>query len=972
MRFTLYVNGMPFDGDTIKTKSLGGSESAGYYLAKELAKDHNVTVFSNTDKPGRFDGVTYFPIGQSTKKNPFGEGFEQYSDIVQTDVLIGQRVPAMFSKVYESKMNFWWSHDLALKRFQGQFNAQLWNVNRFLSVSEFHSKQIAETYGVKEDFLSVLPNGVDHSLYTGRKDPDKKLLSKTLLFSSRPERGLLELVQENGVMEQLQRADPEIRLIVCCYDNTQKGMEQLYNYCFQRCKELPNVEFYGAKTKQELAVIEQNAWLQVYPTQFEETSCITAMNTQAAGTPFVAGKYGALPETLNGGGVYWVDKFDPSAFAETIYNASKNPIEWRTKHSQALSKGQDYGWDKSAEIVVDLAEKEFKKATSDKHRVLKHLVHYSDITAAKIHAERTGIDSPELAKYDKLFNSYQSYYEQAALNLVDRVKKISLGNWDFMENDARIKPMSHAIKLAKEGAKVLDYGCWLGQQTSYYAKCAPTKDFIGVDIVKNNVEEAQKFVDQEGIKNVKYVQAKEPEELHLLGFKYDLIILGEVLEHIIDPVDFLKQIEGLCNEGARIVLSVPTGISDDYIGHKQFNELPQHIHRFEVADLMEMIGRKKQFNIDVMSYGRTDSNELRASTVITWLYDKDNLEVNPIDYDRKLSQQCPRETLTACIITKPDGDTLAKTLKTIQPITDQYVIGIDGEENEGRAWQIAREYGAEVFKIESPLKSGFDVARNTTIQRATCDWIMWIDDDEQLEWPDRFSKYLKQNQYDSYAIHQHHFSAEPAGIIKSDWPCRVFRNHIGAKFFGVVHEHPELELNKGCGHTFLTAANEVAIMHNGYDTEDVRRKRFARNWDLMIRDREKYPTRELAKFLWIRDLVHMNRFELEQNGSKITEEMKVRAKEAVDMWRELVKQKKYRLLRDSIEYYSEAVSLLTGGGGMAFETGCRANIFGMGDKINGSAMPTIRAKFLDVEDVKSFSAAILEEKLNPLIGQRYL
>ena len=56
---TIVVAGIPFNGDTIKTQSLGGSETAGYYMGLELAKrGHRVTMFTNGEE-GMFDGVDY-------------------------------------------------------------------------------------------------------------------------------------------------------------------------------------------------------------------------------------------------------------------------------------------------------------------------------------------------------------------------------------------------------------------------------------------------------------------------------------------------------------------------------------------------------------------------------------------------------------------------------------------------------------------------------------------------------------------------------------------------------------------------------------------------------------------------------------------------------------------------------------------------------------------------------------------------
>ena len=297
-------------------------------------------------------------------------------------------------------------------------------------------------------------------------------------------------------------------------------------------------------------------------------------------------------------------------------------------------------------------------------------------------------------------------------------------------------------------------------------------------------------------------------------------------------------------------------------------------------------------------------------------------------------------------------------------LADEIIIGIDSKNAQAtNAWRIAKDFGAKPFKVESPLNIGFDEARNATIQNASSDWIMWINDDETFQWPERMKKYLRNSQYDAFAIHQHHFSAEPAGVIKTDLPCRIFRNNADIRFYGFVHEHPEKKLNEGAGNVFLLPQTEVAICHNGYDTEDTRRKRFERNFPLMMKDREKYPNRHLGKFLWIRDLAHMNRFEYLQTG-QISESMIMRSKEAVAFWRILVKDNQHRMVNDCLQYVGECVDMLTNGNGIEFELGLGASKQGFGDHLNGSAMPSQRGKFMNEEDIRNYTKIMIDSKLD--------
>jgi len=91
----MVVPGLPFDGTTIKTKSLGGSETAGYYMALELARrGHRVTMFTN-GQPGMYDGVCYQPLS----------AWQQYGTMHPHDIAIVQRVPELFSHRLNSKLN---------------------------------------------------------------------------------------------------------------------------------------------------------------------------------------------------------------------------------------------------------------------------------------------------------------------------------------------------------------------------------------------------------------------------------------------------------------------------------------------------------------------------------------------------------------------------------------------------------------------------------------------------------------------------------------------------------------------------------------------------------------------------------------------------------------------------------------------------------------------------------------------------
>lgn len=108
----------------------------------------------------------------------------------------------------------------------------------------------------------------------------------------------------------------------------------------------PGVVFRGRLPQNELARELQRASLWLYPTNFFETSCITAMEMQAAGVIPVTRRHGALPETCPGAIFVDGNPSDPEVqqlYAEQAISLWRSPVrEARmraavTRHACSLS-----------------------------------------------------------------------------------------------------------------------------------------------------------------------------------------------------------------------------------------------------------------------------------------------------------------------------------------------------------------------------------------------------------------------------------------------------------------------------------------------------------------------------------------------------------------------------------------------------------------------------------------------------------
>ena len=176
---------------------------------------------------------------------------------------------------------------------------------------------------------------------------------------------------------------------------------------------------------------------------------------------------------------------------------------------------------------------------------------------------------------------------------------------------------------------------------------------------------------------------------------------------------------------------------------------------------------------------------------------------------------------------------LYRCLESVKPIADEIIVCDTGSSD--RTMEIAREYTDQVYEI--PWDDDFAAARNRSIEKATGDWVLWIDADEYLLGAENLGKYLRDNMYNGYVIRQHHHAIDAE--FKPDVPVRLFRNRMGIRFFGCVHEHPETGLNEGVKPAVILG--DVHVMHDGYVTENVRRRRFLRNLPMVLKDRKRHP-----------------------------------------------------------------------------------------------------------------------------------
>lgn len=284
----------------IDEQGIGGSETAAVLMARELhLRGHQVTVLSDCgpELEGKYDGVTY---------HHYDRAMQSPKDYA-CDVYIISRQPSAADIPIPHRTKILWVHDIHVGQPSADLLRQLETFDSIFCLSEWHKNFFHSTYRqLPSNRIHVTRNGIDISRF--QEKPVKK--GNRLIFSSSPDRGLDRLIE---LMPQILERVPNTELHVYYgFDNWKKAIT-LYNNPaeaerlgkFEKLIEEESkkgyLHYHGRVNQRALAQAFLASKVWAYPTWFTETSCISAMEAQAAECVPVTSYLAALTETVTHG-----------------------------------------------------------------------------------------------------------------------------------------------------------------------------------------------------------------------------------------------------------------------------------------------------------------------------------------------------------------------------------------------------------------------------------------------------------------------------------------------------------------------------------------------------------------------------------------------------------------------------------------------------------------------------------------------
>lgn len=359
--------GLTYDGNTLDTRGLGGSESAVILISKELAKiGFDVTVYNNCidsqAEPGIYNNVRYID-------------HSQFDNNVEYDVVISSRsvFPFFNENQYSdlcsrAKHRVVWMHDTFCEgdqHIEDMINQGV--IDELFTLSDFHSTYVLNCdHGGKRNF-EVLKHKVFQTRNGAVKHIDNVILKdkdpNSFVYNASVTKGLKPLL--NYIWPEVKKNIPQAKLtVIGGYYRFREGAEpdaqekDLRKFQEEYSDSL-DVTFTNVIPQKEIADILYNATFMIYPTDFPETFGISSLESLLYKTPIITSRFGALEETAIDLACYKTNyasvpnglfpKINPDSqaeiFVQSVLEAYNDKYLLQQKQHYCDVVDDIYGWD---------------------------------------------------------------------------------------------------------------------------------------------------------------------------------------------------------------------------------------------------------------------------------------------------------------------------------------------------------------------------------------------------------------------------------------------------------------------------------------------------------------------------------------------------------------------------------------------------------------------------------------------------
>jgi FkbM family methyltransferase len=332
---------------------VGGSETAAISLARSLPPKYEIYIGGDVIEE-KIDNITFV---NSCNLDTLLRNTAFHTIIVSRYINFFEHYRYMYTH-----QTYIWAHDIHLITYGTYSNVNDILINHSDKIkgcicqTEWHKNLYTESYKALSGKIHVINNGIDTSMFeaadmtttittptsTPTPTPKPKVKNR-FIYSSCPERGLERLLELwPRICEKLENAE----LYICTYNNFPRT--DSYNYekdmKIQKMMEKhDNVKYMGKLIKPDLYLLMSTCEYWFYPTNFNETSCITAMEMLMSEVVCIYYPMGGLVNTMSEYGIQvQVKEGEEGEEIQTIVELSESTPFAETRKKELRERGKEY------------------------------------------------------------------------------------------------------------------------------------------------------------------------------------------------------------------------------------------------------------------------------------------------------------------------------------------------------------------------------------------------------------------------------------------------------------------------------------------------------------------------------------------------------------------------------------------------------------------------------------------------------
>lgn len=289
VRFSVYE----WDETSYVNGGVGGSEIWAIKTSDELAKrGYSVYLFGNPKETHTSNsGVRYLKEAD----------YYYISENFDFDCFIFSRVIPYNLEKIKCQNIFIMVHDMDIFNVPIEYNPALDKIKKIFYLSEFHRQNLAIKYPFFADRLAYTRNGVDGFLYEKYNNLPKK---NKMLCSSGPYRQGIWII--NYVFPLIRKEVPDFEINLChYYDNFDDEIfhQDGINIIGSPSNQITRENLIKEQCESKIWIYSNNYiwnWNLDNEGYFNETFCITALESACAKNAIIVGERSPFTETLNG------------------------------------------------------------------------------------------------------------------------------------------------------------------------------------------------------------------------------------------------------------------------------------------------------------------------------------------------------------------------------------------------------------------------------------------------------------------------------------------------------------------------------------------------------------------------------------------------------------------------------------------------------------------------------------------------